>query len=139
MRCNSQRLRTQVFRVFLVVHLVLYYPVHFAVMRHSLGKLFGQDVLQMPLKLYIPLTVRSRVLSACIVLCLVRGRLVLLLLLCLLFLLLLLSLLLLWLWLWWLLLSLWWSLLLSSPSSSLSLSFLLLLPPLLLCCRDSSR
>ena len=45
------------FRIFLVVHLVLYYPVHFAVMRHSLAKLFGQDVLQMPLKFYIPLTV----------------------------------------------------------------------------------
>ena len=49
----------QVFRIFLVVHLILYYPVHFAIMRHSLAKLFGQDVLQMELKFYIPITVRS--------------------------------------------------------------------------------
>eukprot|EP00750_Incisomonas_marina_P026233 INCI5885.4.p1 GENE.INCI5885.4~~INCI5885.4.p1 ORF type:complete len:495 (-),score=96.30 INCI5885.4:2098-3582(-) len=47
----------QVFRIFLVVHLILYYPVHFAIMRHSLAKLFGQDVLQMELKFYIPITV----------------------------------------------------------------------------------
>jgi len=51
--------RLQVFRIFLVIHLVLYYPVHFAVMRHSLAKLFGQDVLQMELKYYIPITVRD--------------------------------------------------------------------------------
>ena len=36
-----------------------YYPVHYAVMRHSLAKLFGQEVLDMPLKYYIPITVRS--------------------------------------------------------------------------------
>ena len=57
------------FRVFLVVHLVLYYPVHFAVMRHSLGKLFGQDVLQMPLNLYIPLTVRACLPTRVVLMC----------------------------------------------------------------------
>ena len=45
-----------VFRVMLVIHLVLYVPVDFVIVRYSLYKIFGADMKSSPRRVYVPVS-----------------------------------------------------------------------------------
>mmetsp|Transcript_28078 Transcript_28078/g.36793 ORF Transcript_28078/g.36793 Transcript_28078/m.36793 type:complete len:514 (-) Transcript_28078:164-1705(-) len=55
------------FKILLVVHLILYIPLDFVVMRHSLCKIFGKDAIEMPTVQYSIVTTCLLGFTVCIV------------------------------------------------------------------------